>query len=87
MKFLRPKKIYVCFLSHAQIQKLGSVGRLFFGVVAKMDFAQKIVKKCENSVFRVIFVNKKKELLGSGPFSRDGRVTGNKDNCLGLMFS
>ena len=24
------EKNYVCFLSHAQIQKLGSVGRLFF---------------------------------------------------------
>ena len=27
---LRPKKKYVCFLSHAQIQTLGSVGRLIF---------------------------------------------------------
>ena len=34
-------KQYVCFLSHAQIQKLGSVGRLFV-VVAKRDFAQKM---------------------------------------------
>jgi len=37
-----------------------------------------MVKNCENSVFRVIFVKKKKEFLGSGLFSRDGRVTGNK---------
>ena len=54
----------------------------FFVVVAKRDFAQKMVKKCENSVFRVIFVNKTKDLLGSGPFSRDGRLTGNKHICL-----
>ena len=42
----------------------------------------KIVK----TVFRVIFVKKIKKLLGSGPFSRDGRVTGTKHIfLLGLM--
>ena len=45
-------------------------------------------KNYENSVFRVIFEKKrkeKKERLGSGPFPRDGRVTGNKALfCLGL---
>ena len=39
---------------------------------------KKKVNNCENSVFRVIFVRKEKDLLGSGPFSRYGRVTGNK---------
>ena len=38
-----------------------------------------VVKNCENSVFRVIFVFKQEEWLGSGPFPRDGRVTGNQD--------
>ena len=54
----------------------------------KIRFAKTIVKNCENSVFRVIFVNKNKnDLLGSGPFSRDGRVTGNKHIfCLGLKI-
>ena len=37
-----------------------------------------MVKNDENSVFRVIYVRKKEKSLGSGPFPRDGRVTGNK---------
>ena len=52
---------------------------LLFCLFAKKDFVDKIggksglqklmVKHCENSVFRVIFVKKKKkDLLGSGPF-------------------
>ena len=51
------------------------VGRSAFFFFAERDFAQKMVKKC--GVFRVIFVLKT-DLLGSGPFSRDCRVTGNK---------
>jgi hypothetical protein len=38
----------------------------FFFVVAKRDFAQKMVNKCKNSVFWVIFVKKNKKLLWSG---------------------
>ena len=53
----------------------------------KILFAKKMVKNYENSVFRVIFVKKKEEdLLGSGPFSRDGRVTGNKHLFLGIII-
>ena len=41
----------------------------------KIWFVKKMVKNCENSVFPVIYVNKKiKESLGSGPFPRDSRL-------------
>ena len=42
----------------------------------EIRFAKQFVTNCENSVFRVIYVGGKN--LGSGPFPRDGRVTGNK---------
>ena len=52
----------------------------------KIRFAKKKVKNCEKSVFRVIYVKKKKkESLGSGPFPRDGRVTGNKHLFFGAL--
>ena len=45
----------------------------------KSGLQNKMVKHYENNVFRVIYVSKKrKERLRSGPFPRDGRVTGNK---------
>ena len=44
----------------------------------KSGLKQKLVKNCENSVFRVIYVKEEEKSLGSGPFHRDGRVTGNK---------
>ena len=62
----------------AKIQKLGSVGRLFWGfllvVVGKRDFVQEMVKKCENSVFRVIFCkNIHMFLLGLMPLYQGNR--------------
>ena len=49
-QLIRPKQIYVCFLSHAQIQKL--VGRsAFFVVVAKRNFAQTMVKNVKTVFF------------------------------------
>ena len=45
----------------------------------KSGLQKKMVKNCENSVFRVIFVKKKKKRFARvGTIFRDGRVTGNK---------
>ena len=57
------------------LAKGGFVGK----IGGKIRFAKKEkVKNCENSVFWVVYVKKKKKSLGSGPFPRNGRVTGNK---------
>ena len=67
------------------------VGRSFFKsfvvVVARRDFAQKMVKNVKTVFFRWFLLKKYKKLLGSGPFYRNGRVTGNKHiSFVGLIY-
>ena len=78
------RAIFVCLFPVTCPNTKVRVGRsAFFGFVfvlllLKGILHNKWLNKCENSVFRVIFVKKKKRFARVGTFSRDGRVTGNK---------